>query len=240
MAASWKQNPSAATSATRKVSLTHARKFFAVDASGSTAGRIIQLEGQFVEQFNTHPQDQVSKWGSSCSAPIDVSSACASSRGEVAGPYWNPDQGGTYPEKIIQCSFAKKSILQSDVWFLITDREIRARDIQEFANAASRESIINVPVYLVVFGTKQKLPISINISVSIPVYATATEALLLFKDTHLGKLYIVVAKGGFSPLAKFSDHIDLSDWENLASFDNENALIKECERLNIEIINSAD
>ncbi|KAI4289688.1 MAG: hypothetical protein L6R35_001038 [Caloplaca aegaea] len=240
MAASWKQNPSAATSATRKVSLTHARKFFAVDASGSTAGRIIQLEGQFVEQFNTHPQDQVSKWGSSCSAPLDVSSACARSRGEVAGLYWNPDQGGTYPEKIIQCSFAKEAILQSDVWFLMTDGEVRARDVQELASAASRESITNVPVCLVIFGTKQKLPVSVNISVGIPVYATATEALLLFKDTHSGKLYIVAAKGGFSPLAKFSDHIDLSDWENLASFDNENALIEECERLHIEIINSAD
>ncbi|KAI4112250.1 MAG: hypothetical protein LQ345_006572, partial [Seirophora villosa] len=47
-------------------------------------------------------------------------------------------------------------------------------------------------------------------------------------------------QGGFSQLAKFVHHVDLSKWENLGSFDNENAPIEECERLGIELTDGAD
>ncbi|KAL9013622.1 MAG: hypothetical protein Q9173_001699 [Seirophora scorigena] len=224
MASSWKHNPSAATSTTRKVALRLAREILAVEPLGSTAGQIVQMEGQFVERFHAHPQDQACRWDSSCSKPVDVSSAAC---------YWNPDQGETYPEEVILWIFAKNSILQSEVWFLMTDGEVLERHVQEFASAASRESVTDVPVYL-------KIPDSMNISVASSVYATATQALLLFKDTHSGKLCVVAAKGAFSPLAKFADHIDLSKWEDLGSFDNENALIEECERLRTELTDSAD
>ncbi|KAI4144450.1 MAG: hypothetical protein L6R39_004176 [Caloplaca ligustica] len=247
MAASWKQvAATSATTAPRKVPFTQARKFFAVDASASTSGHIIQMEGRMAQRWDTHPQDRVSKWGSSCSEPKAVSSVAETSPfgnnplGRPNRSYWTADQGGTYPAEILRCKSAEESIRQSDVWFLMTDGDVFENHVQDLAALANQVCVTNVPVCLVIFGRMRAAPDLVNISVGIPVYATATEALILFKDTHSTSIHVVAAKGAFSPLAKLPDRIDLSQWDNLASFDGDDALINECDKLGIEITCEAD
>lgn len=79
-----------------------------------------------------------------------------------------------------------------------------------------------------------------NISVGIPVYATATEAIILLKKVHSRKVYVVAAKGSFSVSVKTPNHIDLSQWDNLASFNDEISFAQGCDRLGIEVICSVD
>lgn len=231
MASSWKQSPSSTRACARKVPLTKALKFFAVDASGSTSGHIIRVEGQFVETL-CRPQDSIAKWGSSCSEPRALF--------ETNHSYWNADQGGTSPGQILHCRSATRCVRHSDVWYLMTDGEVYQGHVEELARLADQEHVTNVPVILVIFGAKRKDPNSMNISVGIPVYATATEAMILFKDIHSGKLHVVAAKGSFSSLAKVPDHIDLSQWDNLACFDDEKSFSQECDRLGIEVTYSSD
>ncbi|KAL9023943.1 MAG: hypothetical protein Q9196_006868 [Gyalolechia fulgens] len=235
MASSWKHTPNSTYAPLKKVPLTKALKFFAVDASGSTSGHIIRVEGRFVEAL-CHPQDSVAKWGSSCSEPTALLRPINRSNYS----YWDADQGGTFPGQILRRKSATQCVRKSDVWYLMTDGEIHQNSVQELANLATQECVTNVPICLVVFGTTWKVPNSMNISVGVPLYATATEAMILFKDVHLGKVYVVAAKGSFSTLAKIPNQIDLSSWDNLACFDDEHSLAQECDRLGIEVTCSAD
>ncbi|KAL8937757.1 MAG: hypothetical protein Q9216_004263 [Gyalolechia sp. 2 TL-2023] len=235
MALSWKQNPDSTSALRRKIPLNQALKFFAVDASGSTSGHIIQVEGQFVENL-CHSQDSAAKWGSSCSKP----KALLRQINRWNSSYWDADQGGTYPGEILRCKSATECVQKADVWYLMTDGEIHQNDVQELASLANRERVTNVPVCLVVFGTRRKNPDSMNISVGIPVYATAAEAIILFKDVHSRQVYVVAAKGVFSALAKTPNHVDLSQWDNLACFDDENSFAQECESRGIKVTRSID
>ncbi|KAL8761734.1 MAG: hypothetical protein Q9184_002176 [Pyrenodesmia sp. 2 TL-2023] len=122
----------------------------------------------------------------------------------------------------------------------MTDGEVSERCVQDLANLVNQECISNVPICLVIFGKLRATPELVNISVGIPLYATATESLVLFRDTQSRKIYVVAAKGAFSSLAKIPDHIDLSQWENLASFDDDAALIEACQERGIEITSSSD
>ncbi|KAI4202592.1 MAG: hypothetical protein LQ346_001952 [Caloplaca aetnensis] len=105
---------------------------------------------------------------------------------------------------------------------------------------ASQECISNIPVCLVIFGGMRATPELVNVSVGIPLYATAAEAVILFRDTQSQKVYVVAAKGAFSPLAKVPNHIDLNQWENLTSFDDDAALIEACQERGIQITCSSD
>ncbi|KAL8833795.1 MAG: hypothetical protein Q9170_004088 [Blastenia crenularia] len=248
MGSTWKQYPTSAEHTPKKVPLTKCRKFFAVDASGSTAGHVIQIEGQVVEHLNTHPQDQIVKWGSCCSEPENLSVVATAGTGNALlrqinkskRSYFHADQGGTDPSQILRNKFATSCVQQSDVWYLMTDGEIYERDVHSLASLVHQQCINNVPVCLLIFGTKQATPELVNISVGIPVYATATEAMILFKDVHSKKLYVIAAKGSFSPLAKVPDSIDLTQWDSLTSFDDDKSFSLECDKLGIQITCSSD
>ena len=249
MTSTWKQSSKATSAAPKKIPLTKARKFFAVDASGSTDGHIIEVEGQMVENWHTHPQDHVAKWGSDCSEPKDIPSALGTAGlgngllrmvKKSKNSYWKGDQGGTSPAQILRRNSATDCIHNSDVWYLMTDGEVYGNGVQDLAALASRECITNVPVCLVIFGRKQATPDSTNVSVGIPVYATASEAMILFKDVHSRKIYVIAAKGSFAALAKTPDRVDLSRWDELASFDDDTSFAQDCEKLGIEITRSTD
>lgn len=123
---------------------------------------------------------------------------------------------------------------------LMTDGEVCHKAVEELARLADREKVVNVPVCLINFGARRRDPNSMNISVGIPVYATANEAIILFKDIHSVKLYIAAARGSFSSLAKIPDHIDLIQWDNLVCFNDEKSFSQECDRLGIEVTYSSD
>jgi hypothetical protein len=63
--ADWREKITEASNV-RTVSLAAAKKFFAVDVSGSTHGKIIEVEGQLVKNLSLNDADTVCRWDSIC------------------------------------------------------------------------------------------------------------------------------------------------------------------------------
>ena len=238
MGSSWKQSQDFTKAPAPKVSLTCARKFYAVDASGSTAGKIIILEGQTVKRFHANPQSTVARWGSTCTEPVSVDSTFDAG-GNLKNSYWRGDQGGTYPQCVLDREAAMSRIQSADMWYLLTDGEIMSNDVEELAARANQYHVSNVPICMVIVGELRATPEMTNISVGIPFYAAASEAIILFKDASSRKLYVVAAKGPFMALAKNTD-VGLGQWDNLASFASEDAFNEACDIRGIEITRSED
>src|SRR4051812_46735577 len=115
--ASWKivQEP-AEENKVEYVTFADAGKFFAVDASGSTAGSVMVSEQKFVEAIHqASPAAQagtavnsVAKWGSRCQDPVTDFNTFR----------WSSDLGGTSPTQVLRNEKALSAILGADVWFL--------------------------------------------------------------------------------------------------------------------------
>lgn len=112
------------TTTTSYCSLDDARQFFAVDASGSTAGRIIKREQAFVEKLHhNHSNDRGLTWGSSC--------------GQLERDFvhivWEGNLGGTQPEVLLRRDDTVYTIASSDVWYLLTDGEIGGHSVNQLS-----------------------------------------------------------------------------------------------------------
>lgn len=187
----WKQPADAERQRTEYIPLESARQFFAVDASGSTAGAIIAREHEFVKRLTEgHPNDQAATWGTYCNDPTNDFSQIS----------WSADQGGTEPSRILKNQRALDTILGSDVWYLLTDGEIWNNDVQVLCNLAIDTGVLNVPTIFVITGSKRRSPSDLNVSVGISFFANAQHVLVLFKETSSGLLYLIAAKGCFAPL----------------------------------------
>ncbi|KAF9630338.1 hypothetical protein BFW01_g900 [Lasiodiplodia theobromae] len=214
----WKQPADAERQHTEYIPLESARQFFAVDASGSTAGAIIAREHEFVKRLTEgHPNDQAATWGTHCNDPTTDFSQIS----------WSADQGGTEPSRILKNQRALDTILGSDVWYLLTDGEIWNNDVQVLCNLAIDTGVLNVPTIFVITGSKRQSPSDLNVSVGISFFANAQDVLVLFKDTSSGLLYLIAAKGCFAPLdPNHSDGApDLSSWAPLKEIYDEAKLV---------------
>ncbi|KAB2572634.1 hypothetical protein DBV05_g8725 [Lasiodiplodia theobromae] len=214
----WKQPADAERQRTEYIPLESARQFFAVDASGSTAGAIIAREHEFVKRLTEgHPNDQAATWGTHCNDPTTDFSQIS----------WSADQGGTEPSRILKNQRALDTILGSDVWYLLTDGEIWNNDVQVLCNLAIDTGVLNVPTIFVITGSKRQSPSDLNVSVGISFFANAQDVLVLFKDTSSGLLYLIAAKGCFAPLdPNHSDGApDLSSWAPLKEIYDEAKLV---------------
>lgn len=205
-----------------------AKKFFAVDSSGSTVGAIMRAQAKAVTAIHGNPGDEVTKWDSECEIPQILDNVSAN---YFAG------SGATSPATILQQPAAVDSIRASDLWVLITDGEIAGRSIAELTRLADDMEIIHVPVVILVVGRRCSSPSNTNISVGISFFAAAREALILFKDHYTGRLYLIGAQGGFAPLKDegLRGSIDLSSWESLQEYANEAAFVKRCGELDISL-----
>lgn len=108
--------------------------------------------------------------------------------------------GGTQPVSILQELAAVDQIKRSDLWILLTDGEISERGVSELTQAADVLDAIQIPMILVVSGGRYSTPDQSKISVGIPFFASAPEALILFKDYFTGQIFVIDAKGVFAPL----------------------------------------
>ena len=235
----WKQQilkDPAEESKITHVSLSKAKKFFAMDASASTYGRIIRAEWSFIRGFHTNSQDTVVKWDHKCETPRLVD--------EVRPNYLDNQGGGTFPVEILKNVSAVEEIESSDVWFLITDGEIRPDDVAELTNLADKLNLIHIPVVLLIVDRKASSgPALTNISVGVSFFANSQESLILFKDAIAGEIFVVAAKGSFASLLNTADEsslADLSDWESLPMFGNEADFAQHCEELGIKFVSHKD
>lgn len=209
------------------VPFLNSRKFFAVDGSGSTSGRILQVEKKFTCRFHEahkNDGDLVSQWGSSCNDP----SADFSHR-------WYSSLGGTSPQEILRNKKALDAIHQSNVWLLVTDGEVWESDVHELARSAGEKGVFSVPIVFVIVGSKHHAPSATDISVGISFVTQVQNALILFKDLD-GVLYLISAKGCFAPLSGNTSDIDLSSWDNLYCFAGEDDFFDQCMRHDIKVL----
>ncbi|GME28819.1 hypothetical protein GTA08_BOTSDO07967 [Neofusicoccum parvum] len=216
--ASWKLRATAEHHVTH-VPLHRARQFFAVDASGSTAGRIIRDERDFAEKLHQgHPNDKAATWGTYCGDPT----------ADFGSVSWTANRGGTQPSHILTTASAVDAIGSSDVWYLLTDGEIWENDVQVLCQLAMDTGVLNVPAIFVITGKKKPTPSDLNISVGVSFFANAPDVLILFKEVPTGHIYVVAAKGCFAPLASNGAESapDLSSWTPLKRLLSEGELIR--------------
>jgi hypothetical protein len=210
--------------------LSQSRKFFAVDASGSTAGSVMRRERTFVEQFHSNlanRDDTVSLWGTRCDAPTK----------KIETIEWRSNHGGTQPGEILTCQPALDAIRDSDVWFLLTDGEIYEGDVHRLASLAQDQEVLHVPLIFVITGNPGKTPMSTNISVGISFFASSQDTLILFKENGTGMIYVIAAKGCFAALGGGSTAAqDLDSWDDMPLFPNEEAFVAHCEKLEVHVI----
>lgn len=228
---SWQQRVAEVTAdAARpaKISFLEAKKFFAVDASGSTAGSIMRAQARVVRALHGNSKDTVAKWDDRCEDPSLLDN--------VAANFFD-GHGGTAPDTIMQNPRAVDDIRSSDLWVLLTDGEIYDGAVTELTQLAERMDVIQVPVVLIVTGQQFSSPADTKISVGIPFFASAQEALILFKDYSTGRLTVIDAKGSFAPLKKETTP-HLTSWASLPAFANENAFNERCAELAISITQS--
>ena len=211
-----------------KVPFLEAKKFFAVDGSGSTAGSIMRAQAQTVRALHGNSKDTVAKWESACDNP--------SALDNVAANFFDSN-GGTYPHTIMRNPQVVDQIRESDLWVLLTDGQINERDVMELTRLAGTMDVIQVPVVLIITGGKRSTPAQTHISVGIPFFASAQEALILFKDVTTGQLSVIDAKGSFASL-KTDDTGDLSSWNSLSAYADEMAFNKHCADLSVDLIQS--
>lgn len=228
--ASWKIVPDT----TEARSLVYApfltsRKFFAVDGSYSTGGRILELEKEFTCRFHEkypNEHDLVCQWGTKCNDP--------SNRFDEPRR-WNSDYGGTAPQIILRNSNALEAIHHSNVWFLVTDGEVPDNSVNELAVCAGETGVFQVPIVFVIVGRKRQAPSATDISVGISFVTAVQDALILFKDLD-GALYLITGKGCFAPLAGGTTDFDLTSWDNLPCFAGEDDFFDQCRKHEIQVL----
>lgn len=217
-------------------SLYNARKFFAMDTSGSTRGRIVGKEWAFVKGLHTNREDTVAKWNHNCQTPQLVD--------ETRQNYLDDVGGGTSPDQILRNASAVREIKRSDVWFLLTDGEIPNGAVAELTNLADKLDLTHIPMVLLIVGRKRSLgPAVTNISVGIPFFANSQESLILFKDDLTGEIFVIAAKGSFASLLYATDEsllADLTDWDSLPMYHNESEFAHRCGELGIKFIPQED
>ncbi|KAJ7187001.1 hypothetical protein C8R46DRAFT_880004 [Mycena filopes] len=186
---------------------------FAVDASGSTAGLVMQKQMDFVLGMTADydAPTSVIMWGSSVEQPISPSQA-----------NWRHRNWGTDPAVIFSNAATTSEVKSCDMWYLLTDGEIGSPVM--FARKTLEVGMASTPVVFVITNRFGDKPSTIDISVGISVFASAPDAAIVFKSTSDGLIYVLAAKGAFEPLTAGFD-IDLDRWESLPLFATE-ALFK--------------
>ncbi|KAJ7190462.1 hypothetical protein GGX14DRAFT_604234 [Mycena pura] len=202
--------------------LMSSKVVFAVDASDSTAGPIMQRQREFVLAMVQDYQlpSSVIMWGSSVERP----KSAAQIRWDQHR-YW-----GTSPEVIFADAASIAELKSCNMWFLLTDGEVDSP--VNFARKALETGMANTPVVFVITGTK--LTSTTDISVGLPVFASAPDAAIVFKNAVSGEIYVIAAKGAFEVLmAGYKINLTNLNWKSLPLFHTESAFKHALEGISI-------
>lgn len=217
----------------KSVSLSQAKKFFAVDASGSTEGDVMRAESEFVRGLHSNPNDNVTKWAGQCERPQLVDNTGLN--------YFTRKRQWTCAEATMKEPSAVAEIWSSDIWCFLTDGEITSGCVTSLTKLAVAQELLYIPLVLLVVGGKQPTPEESNIPVVLPFFKHATVGVFLFKDSFTGELYVIAAKGSLTPLASSTDDdsmVDLSSWKSYPCYANEAELMRRCEELGLRVVSS--
>ncbi|KAJ7916442.1 hypothetical protein B0H13DRAFT_1871208 [Mycena leptocephala] len=202
--------------------LMSSKVVFAVDASDSTAGPIMQRQQEFVLAMVEDYQlpHSVIMWGSSVEQP--------KSAAQIS---WDRHRDwGTSPEVIFADAAITEELKSCNMWYLLTDGEVDSP--VNFAGKALENGMANTPVVFVITGTK--LTSTTDISVGLPVFASAPDAAIVFKNAASGEIYVVAAKGAFEVvMAGYKINLANLNWKSLPFFPTESAFKNALEGINI-------
>lgn len=217
-----------------RVPVSEAKKFFAVDASDSTAGAISRAEKEAVKGFHTNCEDSIAKWGS-CENPQLVD--------KMGNHYFKSNSGSTDPETMLTGTLNLHEILSSDIWYLLTAGTIADFEVANLAQLAEAQGLVNIPFMLLVVGDKKLGLEKTNVSVGMPFYLAAQDALMLFKDVETEGLFPIAAKGCFAPLMNSVNYAsedlnNFSSWGSPFAFPDENRLMQRCDDLGIKVVSN--
>lgn len=184
-----------APSDTRTVIFSQSRAVFALDISGSTAGKVLKVEKDAIRTICdglsvVRKRDaQILPWDSHAHRII-----------QLGGLEHVDSSGGTDPTVLLSNSDYKNSLLRSDLWFLLTDGEIDEDIVKKFALNIGAARLHGTACVVVVFGSHLDRPVLCNISVGKSVFAVTPDCLFLFHDFETGKVYVLQSKGRFRAL----------------------------------------
>ncbi|KAJ6503702.1 hypothetical protein C8R45DRAFT_973493 [Mycena sanguinolenta] len=202
--------------------LVSSKIVFAVDASDSTAGPVMQRQREFVLAMIEDYQlpHSVIMWGSSVEQP--------KSAAQIS---WDRHRDwGTTPEVIFGDAATTEELKSCNMWYLLTDGEVDSP--VNFARKALDVGMANTPVVFVITGTK--LTSTTDISVGLPVFASAPDAAIVFKNAASGEIYVVAAKGAFEVLtAGYNINLANLNRKSLPFFPTESALKNALEGISI-------
>lgn len=172
----------------------------AIDRSGSTYGRVLQVEIGAVQSICRlmSPRNE---------SPVRVLPWCD----DVLNPISLPKQatalqrlgsnGGTDPSVLYSSPTYLQALSSCGLWFLLTDGEIEDKLVENFALKTAQNGLHGLACVVIIFGsTMRGPPAACNISVGIATYAVTPDCLFLFHDLSTGRLSILQAKGCFKEL----------------------------------------
>ncbi|KAJ7831488.1 hypothetical protein B0H14DRAFT_3872184 [Mycena olivaceomarginata] len=207
--ASWKYY----ITALPEIPLVSSKIVFAVDASDSTAGPIMQRQREFVLAMVEDYQlpHSVIMWGSSVEQPKSAEQIS-----------WDRNRDwGTKPEVIFDDAATTEELKAA-----IFDSPVN------FARKALEVGMANTPVIFVITGTT--LTSTTDISVGLPVFASAPDAAIVFKNAASGELYVVAARGAFKVLtAGYNINLANLNRKSLPFFPTESAFKNAMEGISI-------
>ncbi|KAL0634034.1 hypothetical protein Q9L58_007052 [Maublancomyces gigas] len=205
-------------------SFTQCRISLAVDISGSTAGRILNSEREFVMKLvsqltpETISQNAyVLPWNHAAARPCQIQNLLMLE-----------SFGGTNPVVLLNSQPHLAALKVSNLWFLLTDGEITSRDVRALATTLAEKSMHGVPCVIVIFDNKSKPPSNCNISVGISPFAAVPNSALLYQDITVGgKCHVLATKGcfdAFLPAGTEQPVLDAStSWDSLPTIHPESA-----------------
>ncbi|KAF8193099.1 hypothetical protein K438DRAFT_1969586 [Mycena galopus ATCC 62051] len=203
-----------------EIPLLSSKVVFAVDASDSTAGQVMQRQKEFVLAMVEDHQlpSSVIMWGSGVEPPQSVGQIGWSRQREPEVIFDNDIDAIT--EELKSCN----------MWYLLTDGEVDSP--VNFARKALEVGMANTPVVFLI--TAANLTSKIDISVGLPVFASAPDAAIVVKNAASGEIYVIAAKGAFEVLAA-GRKINLTNlnWESLPLFPTESAFKTALNDINI-------
>ena len=168
---------------------------FAVDVSGSTAGKVLEQEKDAICSLciglsrDAQPQAEIIPWNHTTKRIIrssELDGLCSS--------------GGTIPNSLTTSFEAKKALSKCSAWFLLTDGQIAHNELCDFSNGICEAGLHGTPCVVILFGYKNLRPAMCNISVGLSVFSNASDCLFLFHDIDTTQVYILQSKGKFNAL----------------------------------------
>ena len=174
-----------------------AKVAFAVDVSGSTMGATLRAEKHFItamsELINPRPRfdAKILPWDNTTYRIRGVSQVNTLQ-----------SEGGTDPGVLLKSGFCRRAILDSDLWFLMTDGLITDGTRSAFAENLAKKGVHGTNCVIVIFGDPALGPGGCDISVGISVFAVVPNCAFLFYNTENGEIRLFQTRGAFKSLLK--------------------------------------